>query len=928
MSQQGTIKLFQTLEVSAFQKLLVLSTSIHCLPQITKVLSFIWSQFQLLILLARAVILCLFERQTSEALHPVTLVEKYLFSTNLFDENNDPHLALGMLVLAFIYLIIPTLTAIGIFYALNKGFTVPDFVLIGWKSFIDLHLPLVFFPLHINSVQLILNFTAKENDSLNQSIRIWAFIVLICNLILTFSLAILCNSNLKTQNALSSKTNTLNILEFFAKTLLPFFIYDDDQSISKAGKAILMIVIALYCLWRDSMFLRILHYYRLRTLKIASITHAVITSVVFAGIWARIFWEAHDVWKQDRIMVLFWVIFGPGFIKLYKSYVENKLLRILQNPSEIRNAYDLVHYWETYKFYWKAGSSGASCSRFSEKYFDFLSLTVNGEDDNREVKKRMYYERNIELLKEFVSRYPGDSWLVELALAKIYAKEESSCILASHIATKGKNRNFLDQTSLLIIKLKILKKISLKKSSQETLDVTNFIQIQAQYKSLRKDMIKNIEYHLKFWKTFSSAKPNFVKMIELAKKNLGSSKKLNWILHHYKDFSKIAFSEPLLIISIYCYFFKDEVLLAENLLKEYFQTEQKARQRQEKNDADSLKFTSEAIHLIISPEQNKVGEILDCSGRVSAVLGYPKELLIGKSINILFPHLNNSLLKPSSWNNFLNKTNSVSILVQDGYLRSGIFHISLNYIQGYELCYNFVLECVENDTRVVIIEKNGGGILNYSENLAKDLGFKGPQDQFNMKDICPDFLKRSSALKSHDDHEEEEAELSFFPFWSQEGISPIVYKAKLKKLDMGNASEIFEIKMQKLSNFSFIPPKDTKLNRIDSERSPFRGQKITFSLNQKTLNTRLQTQDIQSPRSTTHRLLSPRSSREAFEFAKIPLTTMTETLFMKRGFTGDQPSPMNGDEDSYAQKEEEEEEIGSVVHDQIQYWQKVWRHIF
>jgi len=303
-------------------------------------------------------------------------------------------------------------------------------------------------------------------------------------------------------------------------------------------------------------------------------------------------------------------------------------------------------------------------------------------------------------------------------------------------------------------------------------------------------MIKNIEYHLKFWKTFSSAKPNFVKMIELAKKNITSSKKLNAISNHYRDFNKIAFSEPLLMISIYCYFFKDEVLLAESLLKEYFQAEQKAKQRQERNDVDTtLKFTSEAIHLIISPEQNKVGEILDCSGKVNAVLGYPKELLIGKSINILFPQFSSSVLKPSSWNKLLNKTEPISIVLKDGYLRVGIFHISLNYIQSYELCYNLVLECVEHDTRVVILEKNGA-ILNYSENFAKDLGFKGPSELFNIKDICSDYLERSTAaLKSHED----EVELLFFPYWSQERLKPMIYRAKIKKLDAGSTGEIFQL---------------------------------------------------------------------------------------------------------------------------------------
>ena len=153
MSQQATIKLLHILNASSFQKLLVLSSSTNCLPHIIKILAFIWSQFQVLALLARTITWCLFV----EVPHLVILVAKYLFSANLFAYMNSQKITLGMLVMALLYLISPTVFVIWIFYALKKRLTVPDFVIITWKAFADLHVLIVYFPLHINTSILFEN---------------------------------------------------------------------------------------------------------------------------------------------------------------------------------------------------------------------------------------------------------------------------------------------------------------------------------------------------------------------------------------------------------------------------------------------------------------------------------------------------------------------------------------------------------------------------------------------------------------------------------------------------------------------------------------------------------------------------------------------------------------------------------------------------
>jgi len=500
------------------------------------------------------------------------------------------------------------------------------------------------------------------------------------------------------------------------------------------------------------------------------------------------------------------------FIKLSAEYLKKKLIKIVLEPECIKNPYHIVHYWEIYKSFSKFEYTELSSTNFNKGYFHFTMMAAHllkpsfvGKEQDLSTKegeymiKKRFFEKNMELLKDFMKRYPQDSWLAELALGKLYTKQESSCALASHIVTKNMNKNLLDKTSVLLIKLKVLSKLGLRldHSQKETAQIKNFIHVQDEYKKLKKNMIQGINSHIEFWKTFTSSKPNLLQMIRLAQKNVISSKKLRVIASQCRDFKKMLFSEPLLTCSLYCYFFQDQSLLAGNLLKEYFQTEHQITDLYNKseNTVQNPRFTSDALYLIVSSQLSKLGEILDCSGKINAILGYPKEILIGKSINVLVPPLYSKspdyFLKTSD-ENTLNKTRTISISDQEGYIRTAIINISLAYLQDYELCYNIILEPVKDDTRLVIIESNGA-ISGCSENFTKDLDFQkyhkeDDKDKFNIKEICPNFLniiskksqKHFLALSpssqeesspstsakdtSHQSPITKDIELSFFPF--------------------------------------------------------------------------------------------------------------------------------------------------------------------
>lgn len=121
-SSQTTLELTQNLNIPSFHKLILLSINTPCFPGLIIILAFIWSQFQLLTLFARTIVLCLFKEEISFSLRPVILIEKYLFSGDLFDEKTLPRVALGMLVLALIYLLSTTFLMLYIFYSLLQPY--------------------------------------------------------------------------------------------------------------------------------------------------------------------------------------------------------------------------------------------------------------------------------------------------------------------------------------------------------------------------------------------------------------------------------------------------------------------------------------------------------------------------------------------------------------------------------------------------------------------------------------------------------------------------------------------------------------------------------------------------------------------------------------------------------------------------------------
>jgi len=80
-----------------------------------------------------------------------------------------------------------------------------------------------------------------------------------------------------------------------------------------------------------------------------------------------------------------------------------------------------------------------------------------------------------------------------------------------------------------------------------------------------------------------------------------------------------------------------------------------------------------------------------------------------------------------------------------------------------------------------------------------------------------------------------EVELAFYPCWyrtpqEREGVEPLIYQAQVRKFEVTGV-EMMELKMKKVSNFSFVPPVVLKQNGLKSLKSTFfHSPKTTFMM--------------------------------------------------------------------------------------------------
>ena len=374
-------------------------------------------------------------------------------------------------------------------------------------------------------------------------------------------------------------------------------------------------------------------------------------------------------------------------------------------------------------------------------------ITQDWNTTKQKSVNRYFLKKSMEMIHTYSKK---NSQLAKLTLARFYSKYEVYYAQASHIIDEGADSNIFQRNSLLFIKAQTLQKLqakSIRSQNKEQLHVGEFIRLQETFKKIQKDFITSTSLHIEFWKHFQLPKPSLLQLLNLAQKSKQRSQKLKYVTQAAKLFAQHNFPEPLLVCGLYFHFFQYEMATAQSLIRDFFQLEQKNKDTNHhhhfgfKTFNNQHRFTSEAIYFIISPAQNSLGKILDCSGRVNSVLGIPRDLLVGQSVNTLIPptfaKYHDNFLKgqhQSSSPSILDKTREVTILMKDGYIASAYLHVTLTHVRNHELCYYSLLEPLKNDIRIVMIANNGL-MSSYSRNFAEDLGVIDYSDKDSLNDL-------------------------------------------------------------------------------------------------------------------------------------------------------------------------------------------------
>jgi len=773
---EKTFKIIKDFDAPLHAKISIFSAYTPSFPNLILTFTYLWSQLQLLILFATTIVISLINQNPSSILKVINHIFNYFFLGNIFDFTTYPDLTIAVLTLCFIYLILTTLILLYTVLIFTRNFLVFPLLQRIWRNILDLHGPVVFFPLHINTVRLI--FQLSQGPETHQSriaiAKILSTIILVYNFILSFSLILLFHIPLKTKHPFSTKKSTLKLSDLLFKFLLPFVWYKDTPS--NGLNAVAIVFICLYCFFRDWILFHFMPYYRLSSQFLAIISHAVITSLMIASLFGKAFSNVHH-WHESEITGLFWILMAPCLIKVYVIFNGNLQTKTFMEPLSIKNLYYLLQYPKIHKSYSTNPSPSFPHGDISRKNFEYFTILKQAgqadlsgaELEPREIQNlrdEYFLKKIIEILNQYLTRNPNE-WLCKCALARLYTKSEGTYALTSHLIESSAKYGWRSQTAALFTKFKVITKLNIRQDQIEgqadenkktgitgiNLDIQNFLKLQRSYDIIRRYLAHQLGLQMQFWRYFQNNQQNYVNLLQISQQIKKEGEKFKPILEDCKEFIQKGFGEPLLIYGLYCCLFQYNLALGQKLVKEYFQLERRNKQAPDYNftggfnsTSTDKRFSSDAIYLIISSSSHNAGEILNCSGKVELAFGISRGRLIGKSINTLMPSFyaknHDYFLKnqfQASSQSILNKTREITAITNDGYIMPCLLHISFTYLSDYGFCYYALLEPIKDGTRLLLINEEGK-VLNISEDLVNDLDISSSKfGNLNIVDLCPEY---------------------------------------------------------------------------------------------------------------------------------------------------------------------------------------------
>jgi len=717
------------------------------------------SQLQIILILFKSVTMS-YQEDHSSLPWIINNICNAIFPENHIEFNVSSSATSMILGIVLIYAVLYTAIVIYTFLQSFKGRTVHSISKEIWNIMAITHPLVLFYPIHticlkvfdglVQQGEYFIFANKQQSRGLFEAL---SFIIMAANIIWSFLLVTVFEPNIKTKNPLSAKTNALNFVDLAFKFLMPIL-----WTCISSSQSPFIVIGLLFCLFKNIVFFFYLPFYKISTLKLATLSQSLVTAFAIAALFSRIIGHARE-YSEYTFLLLLWIIFTIIMVNLETNHLKKLLLKIFLHPLGIKNPYHVLHYREISRYFTKFSSSGLAANKIDDQYFHHIAtlqqqpslakLLTNSEQlctttFQKEIKT--YFDSfYLDLLNISIKENPRIK-LLKAVLARTCAKQGSLFVLANNILEEHIKPALTFKNSFYLVKLTILKKLHTTVKSKTSLEIQSYIQTSSQFQYIKKEMVEQLKVQSQVWKALQSNDSNYLHLLTQAQIIHSKSKFINHILSEYKNFDSTNFIEALLISGLYRYFVQYETPTGQKMINDYCALEARKMQAESGfNNTDDIMINS--FHLIISTSPKKLGVIVDCSGKAKEIFGLPKDLLIGQNLTALMPSVYCNYF--NNLENTSEEIKEVAFYTKKGYLLPMKVHISLSYLQEFGLSYYALLKPIEDHKRILLVNSRGE-ILDFSKDFAQDMGIIAKQDknqnQWEITELCPEIGKTLKVL--------------------------------------------------------------------------------------------------------------------------------------------------------------------------------------
>jgi len=462
---------------------------------------------------------------------------------------------------------------------------------------------------------------------------------------------------------------------------------------------------------------------------------------------------------------ILWLLLAPLGIKGYYYLTWRLLWRILTvDINEEKNIYYLVH--KTFVLQYCLKKRRIVHGEANDlKIYDVLyqgklkkmakDLEINFEEICKGKEKILFCIKAICLR---ITKKLPQSMLAQMNLAYIYSKFDSLYLISNTLiqAISAQDPSYQAQISISLLRVDLQRRLALQFSDQG-LNIENYIINQEVSNQFKREIDKQVNFQLEFWKGFVAIKPHMLRLLKISwrvNRQKGIVRKLWGNLLKIRPNTLIG---PMIVYGMYASLANNNTIEGEKYL-EYSNEETKRLRKVMKVDElnNNTLFYEKTVQITMSGLKSKLGRILYTSENIGQVFGWQSSDTIEKPINFLMTQFyakrHDKFLKIHYKTGkvvVLNNTNLVPVKTANGYIRPSWMHVKVNPFVELGISYIALLRPSRSEKRMVLVTKDGK-IDGMSREFAKEMNIDSGKasGEWNILMFCPELRAVNKAFNS------------------------------------------------------------------------------------------------------------------------------------------------------------------------------------